>query len=162
MGNEVHAFGARLNRAATALSGAPMREVMTHLGVAAKKDLERAVSRDAGGDLAMRNWPKAKMTSGFEHTGEGRITVKARPAGPWRVLSEGARPHTVTAKGARGGRRGRGGARLLRTPYGPRPYVHIPHTRGHGTWARGVQTVKTETPDRISTEMRTLLGKVMG
>lgn len=142
MANAISDLGSRLSQAANGLSGPPMRKTLTAIGVAAKKDMDEAARAATGGDAVMSNWKGAKLTSAFQVTGTS-ITVIPRPAGPWKVLDQGAAAHVVRPKG-------RGRRQAVSTPYGPRAQVRIPHTRGKQAWSKGRRAVQTRTPDRLT------------
>jgi hypothetical protein len=56
--------------------------------------------KDSGGDLRLSKWGKngTKLNAGYELRGTGaqaQALLRPRPAGPWRVLEDGARPHII-------------------------------------------------------------------
>lgn len=161
------------------LTGKHQAEIMRRLGVEAKKDATKATAKDVGSDLAMSNWKRAKLTSKYEVEGNTRVTLTPTPSGPWKVITEGAGAHEVSAKHGkivgRGAKRARkqrdldvafgakgawSGAKPLRTPYGPRYRVKIPKTRGKGTWDDVGRIVRAESPKRVDQEVVKALRQV--
>jgi hypothetical protein len=55
--------------------------------------------KDSGGDLKLSRWGKngTKLNAGYELKGgvQASALLRPRPAGPWRVLEDGARPHLI-------------------------------------------------------------------
>lgn len=86
---ELEGFSKSLSDLADSLSDSGLESVMTSLGVAAKKDLTAAVKVDLGGDNRFSGWKRVALTSGFEHTGRGQITVRGKIPGPWQVAEQG-------------------------------------------------------------------------
>lgn len=140
MTNALHDLSSRLSKAGQDLSGSSMRRVASEVGVAAKRDMDEAARAATGGDGVMSNWPRARLTSGFTIKGSSSLTLAPKPLGAWKVLESGAAAHVVHA------RKGR----VLSTPFGPRPLVRIPHTRGKQAWSKGRRIVEQRTPERIA------------
>jgi hypothetical protein len=168
-------MGRKFDELAKLLSGRAQADIMKRLALAAKKDALTAAAADVGADLAMSNWKKARLGARFDLDGENRATVKPTPSGPWKVVDEGAAAHDVTPKRAlvkgKGSRKinaqiksarfgAASGSHPLRTPFGPRWSVHIPHTRGHGTWGKASVKISRETPKRYNDEVVKALGRV--
>lgn len=152
MPNDLHAFGARLNAAAVALGGQPMKQVMGRLGIAAQHDIEAAARADTGGSLRLRNVKGAnRLGSTVKAIGANEITVSATPGGPWALLNTGARAHTIRARPGR----------FLRTPFGPRRSISIPRTRGRHTWDDAVDDVTARTTERAQDEISDMLREVI-
>jgi hypothetical protein len=86
---ELEGFSKSLSDLADSLSDTGLESIMTQLGVAAKKDLTAAVKVDLGGYNKFSGWKRAPLTSGFEHTGRGEITVRGKIKGPWLVAEQG-------------------------------------------------------------------------
>lgn len=100
MADELGELESRLNRLADALTYVQLKQVMTKLGVEAKKDITAAAKRDLGGDTKFSGWKRVSLNSGFRHRGRGRIIIDPKPLGPWRVAEEGrsaASKHGATA-----------------------------------------------------------------
>jgi hypothetical protein len=55
--------------------------------------------KDSGGDLKLSRWGKngTKLNAGYQLKGGAQASalLRPRPAGPWRVLESGARPHLI-------------------------------------------------------------------
>jgi hypothetical protein len=55
--------------------------------------------KDSGGDLKLSRWGKngTKLNAGYDVKGGAQASalLRPRPAGPWRVLEDGARPHLI-------------------------------------------------------------------
>jgi hypothetical protein len=83
-------FADRLARLEGQLSGAPLKRVMTAIGVEAKKIAERNASSDLGGDAKFSGWAPT-LTTRFDHVDEGKILFSPtrRSAGPWTVAEFG-------------------------------------------------------------------------
>ena len=72
--------------------------------VAASADVYKAAvleaaRRDSGGDGRLSRWGKSgtQLGAGYKLDGTASATalLRPRPAGPWRVLEDGARPHLI-------------------------------------------------------------------
>lgn len=146
--NEVSDLGARLDALADALTGPQLRAVMTELGVAAKQDVTAAVRADLGGDNRFSGWARAPLTTGFEHTGPGAITLAPRANGPFQVAEQGRMPGSKIVGGKRARRySGR------RVAWG--------RTRPKYTWSDAVQVIERDTPERALEEMVKIVRKVL-
>jgi hypothetical protein len=89
-----------------------------------------------GGDGRLSRHPGGAADVSQE-AGQGSADVSASGnRGVWGILEKGTTPHITRAKG-------RG---LLRTPYGPRPFVRVSGVPARRTWSRGVEA---GTPDVI-------------
>lgn len=137
-------LAARLDALAAGLTGDQLREVLTTVGVAAKKDLDQSIKRDLGGDNKFSGWAP-RLGSGFEHTAGGRITLTPRPPGPWTVAESGRfRGSRVARKGRYRGRR-----------------VGWGNTAPKRSWSDGVGIITRDTPERALTEIVALVRKVV-
>jgi hypothetical protein len=154
MAGEFAALDRKLGALADALDGRALTAITTRVAKDAKDDALKALRGDVGGDQKMSNW-RPKLNARYDVTGPGEANVKPTPSGPWKVLDEGAKPHTIKAK-----RRNR--SSVLRTPYGPRRSVRHPGTRGKGTWDEASNRIARETPKRVHIEVRKALGRVFG
>jgi hypothetical protein len=71
-------------------------------GVAAAADVYKAAvldaaRKDSGGDGRLSKWGKSgtQLGAGYKLEGNATAVLRPRPAGPWRVLEDGARPHLI-------------------------------------------------------------------
>lgn len=142
MADDLREFASRLDRLAKDLSGPQMKQVMTSLGVDAKKDIVTAVDRDIGGSTFSR-WPRASLVGGFEHVGDGSISIEPqrRSRGPMRVAEQGRRA------GMSNGRRRKG---------------RVGATRGRGTWTDAGALIEKNTLVRAEREIHKLISKSLG
>lgn len=153
MADSLDALSIRLRAAADAMTGAQMREVLTTIGVQAKKDVDVELKKATGGDGRLSNWPKITFASGFEFIDDREIELKPRPDGPWQVIERGAGPHVIRAKRTR----------ALRTPHGPYAKVRLRHGRALKVWTKAVAAIDKATPKRTADELHKLLqGKLDG
>lgn len=145
---------------------------------AAKEVFVTFIGVATGGDMVLNNVGKgARLGVTYKVTGEG-ATAKARvrPTGPIHLVEYRINPHLITSKRAGGSRRSRfrrfsegtagegiGGGRraMLRTPYGPRPFVIHPGIKFPlKPWTRAVPVVKEVTPVVYEKETTAALAKV--
>lgn len=71
-----------------------------------------------------------------------QIYVDASPKGFWVIIEKGSKFHRIERRFTGSGRNRR--ARLLRTPYGPRPYVlHPGHRSIAHPWEQAMMKVRT-------------------
>jgi hypothetical protein len=131
----------KMQKAAFAMGKANRQAVQSAAQVYKERALLSA-ARDTGGDLRLSKWGRRgiKLGVGYDVRGYENATaiIKARPAGPWKVMEYGAAPHVI---GPKRRRRGRGGSFLS---FGPdevrRGPVQHPGTPGKETWSRGVES----------------------
>jgi hypothetical protein len=127
----------RLGRIADTLEGTSLRASMDRVGVMAKGELRGSATDTVGGDLKFSGWPRGgKLSSGYEHTGPGQITVNPRPYGLWVVADRGRRGAVAPKRKTRV---------TMRTPWGPRTFtranpMRIGSARGHRTLTTGRDT----------------------
>lgn len=140
--------------------------MLSRLGVPAKKDFEKAVKADAGGDLVLSGWPKARFGARYDLEG-GAMVVRPTPraGGPTRVLESGRKPGKVP-KG-KGGRRGMAFNRTLRTPWGPRTFsnkapMSTGRTRGKGTWTDATELMQSTVDEMLPDFILDKVGEILG
>jgi hypothetical protein len=149
-------FAKRVDVFVNGLSGPQMKQMMTKVGVAAKKDADKAASSDLGGDPAFSGWP-GTLDTGFDHIANGRISFHPtkRSAGKWTVAQSGrnsaAGPRMV---GPRLTRRG--------TVSKARQKRWNGRTQGKGTGSDALAIIDKETPGRIEDEIKKTLKKAFG
>lgn len=181
MADSLAECAAKFDKVGDLLTGAKLKQISTRLGTAAKKDALTAAAKDVGADLAMSNWKRAKLGARFDVVGDDTVKVKPTPSGPWKVITDGAGSHEVSAKlgriKGRGaslrrnernfnqafGVRGVGvysGATPLSTPFGPRYRVRVAKSRGKGTWDDAVKVIGRESPKRVHREVVKALSEV--
>lgn len=85
-------FVKALDKAQYELSGAEKRRITREMGRAAQKVAKAEASKDVGGDLQMRGWPRATLTTKLKTDSEGATVVlptsKLSAAG-WTVQTDG-------------------------------------------------------------------------
>jgi len=132
---------------------------------AAKDVFLVSVSGATGGDAKLSQVGKngARLGVNYRVVGKGDdVQGRVRATGPWHLVEYAINAHLITSKRAGGSRRSRarrfeegatgegiGGGRsaMLRTPYGPRPYVIHPGTRNpKKPWQRAVPVVTKIVP----------------
>lgn len=125
MARELDALQQELLELASSLTATGLENVMTELGVQAKKDMGQAIAADLGGDNQFSGWRRVRLVVGFEHTGPGQIELSPRnnSLGPFQVAEQGRGPskHGIT--------------------------------RPKYTWSDGVETIIEETPQRALDEI---------
>ena len=146
-------FAKRLDTMVNGISGAQLRQVMTEVGVAAKKAAESAASADLGGDPKFSGWAPTLDTR-FDHIGEGRISFHPtrRAAGPWTVAEFGrnstAGPRMVGPRLTQTGRVSRARARRWNG-----------RTQGKGTASDALRVIEKEAPKRIEDAVKKAIRK---
>jgi hypothetical protein len=117
-----------------------------------------SIAAGSGGDSALSNVGRrgggAKVGARYDVKGTENATALVRATGPLHLLDNPTRPHRITSKVRKGrsrasresfynaifgGGSGFGGAKPLRTPYGPRYSVQHPGTSGKRTFFRAVE-----------------------
>jgi hypothetical protein len=139
MAKDLLGFEASLRKAAAGLTGPPMKATMKLLGEGAKADMRQSLAAGSGGDRKLSHWRGKQPDAAWEPKGPAAINIYPKGQGAVRVMESGATGHTIRP-------RRRGGA--LSTPYGPRPLVRIPHTRGKQSWTKGRALVQKNTTAR--------------
>lgn len=90
--DDLDEFAERLEILAAGLSGQVLEDVMTELGVEAKKDFRLAAQLDLGPDAKFSGWLRAgELKVGFEHVAPGVIEMRPRPQGVAVVAQDGRR-----------------------------------------------------------------------
>lgn len=125
-----------------------MKDVMTTLGVEAKKDAAQAVRGDLG-DQSMSGWWRGRpigIAARFDHTGNGSITIEPEPRsrGPWKVLEDGR--SSGMSRGRKGGKRQRVGGVLSTSNSSASRRVGA--TRAKSTWTDAGELIEERTPER--------------
>lgn len=134
MASELDALSQELNELASSLTAKGLENLMTALGVAAKKDMGKAIANDLGGDNQFSGWKRVRLVVGFEHTGPGKITLSPRnnSTGPFQVAEQGRGP----------------------SKHGT--------TRAKYTWSDGVETIEEETPQRALDDLYDTFKRTLG
>lgn len=146
---------------------------------AAKEVFLTSAAAATGGDLRLSQVGRngAKLGVNYKIIGKGLdASARIRATGPWHLVEYRLGPHVITSKRAGGSRRSRarrfeegaagegiGGGRhaMLRTPYGPRPFVIHPGTSHPAKpWTRAVPIVSRTTPVVYERAAQALLIKV--
>lgn len=87
----------------------------------------------------------------------GRAVIEGAPWGFWSIITSGSKAHRIERKAIGDGKNRRA---LLRTPYGPRPYVLHP---GHGSigrpWAQAMTRVEAMPDAVFATPVAKILDK---
>lgn len=123
-----------LTELASSLTAKGLEDLLTTVGVAAKKDIGKEIASDLGGDNQFSGWKRVRLVVGFEHTAPGRITIEPRnnSVGPFQVAEQGRGPS----------KRGT--------------------TRGKRTWTNAVERVIAETPERAIKEITGNFTRIIG
>lgn len=136
--------------ALTDLVSRPSIERLQHAGGAAAKEasLDEA-ARDLGADRAFSGFRRRNARLGAGYDVEPDATyINLRPKGLWVLANTGRR-----AGNQRIAPRKRGGAKALKTPWGPRASVKPSNWRGFGTLKRAEDRFDTEVPEAVEREM---------
>lgn len=140
--SDLDEFAERLEVLAAGLSGPLLEEVMTELGVEAKKDFRLAAQLDLGPDAKFSGWLRAgELKVGFEHVAPGVIEMRPRPQGVAVVAEDGRRAGSKVR--TRGKRRS--------ATWGS--------TRGHRTISDAITLTEAETTNRA---LDIIEGKIRG
>lgn len=164
-------FAAKITAGGLTIAAANAQATAAAAQAAKTASLQVAVP-DTGGDLRLSRWGRngVKVDVGYEVAATDPqyavATVTPRPAGVWRVLNDGAKPHPIVPGASRrarragasiadgfgpqlptevlaGSRRGRGARKVL--SLGPDrvfAYVNHPGAKGKNTWGRGVEVAR--------------------
>jgi hypothetical protein len=145
MANTIHLLADDIAALATALGGSElMRDVLTQVGVEAKKTLEQHTQRDLGSDMRFSGWKRAgKLATGFEFEGDNKIVFAPRNQGPWTVLNDGRH------RGNKFSRR-----RRRNVGWGP--------TRGKNTWDEAWNDIERDAERTMERELMDRLQDVWG
>lgn len=143
MADDLEILTNKLERLVADLPNEIVEEVMTEVGVQAKKDIDSAVKLDLGGDNRFSGWRRAVLNAGFEHTAKGAITIEPRKAsrGPFVVAEQGRWPGSKVA-----------GKKVRRRRYAWGP------TRGKNTWTDASNEIVEQTPGRALEQFAKILG----
>ena len=129
-------------------------------GMAGKAAALKAAGGDLGGDRRMSGFKRGgALSAGFDFVGPSSVVIKYRPAGKW-VLADQGRKRTKRVVAGRGRRAGAGGARMFRTPDGPRRAFTSGPSRGLGTLKDAKVEASKEVPKAAHKELRSQLGSV--
>jgi hypothetical protein len=154
--SELSAFGAKLEKI---VSPGTLERVMNAGGMAGKKAALEAATRDLGGDRAMSGLRrKVPLGAGFDRTGGTAVVVNFRPAGLWRLASQGR-----TSSGGirpRGGRRSGGKRALAGNGFGPVAASNYGPSRGLDTFDDAVNDARREVPRAATREFFAAVGSV--
>jgi hypothetical protein len=164
-------FAAKITAGGLSIAAANAQATAAAAQAAKTAALQVAVP-DTGGDLRLSRWGKngVKVGVGYEVAATNPqyavATVTPRPAGVWRVMNDGAKPHPIVPGASRrarraaasisdgfgpqlpgetvaGSRRGKGARKVL--SLGPDrvfAYVNHPGAKGKNTWGRGVEVAR--------------------
>ena len=153
MADSFESFARRVDGFVNGISDAQLKQIMTKLGVEAKKDAEGAASGDLGGDPKFSGWAPVLETR-FDHVGEGRISFHPtrRAAGPWTVAEHGRN----AGEGPR-----MTGPRLTKTGKMSKAKGKRwnGRTQGKGTATKALATIESKTPERFEAELKKALRK---
>jgi hypothetical protein len=137
--SELAAFG---NKVEKILDKGSLSRIVNAGGMAGKKAALEAAARDLGGDRAFSGMRrKAPLGAGFDHSGGTQVTLNFRPAGLWRLASQGRRSSGVINARKRGGKRA-----LAGSGFGPVARSRYGRSRGLDTYDDAVRKSQTEVP----------------
>jgi hypothetical protein len=167
-------FAARIDKLVRGLEGPMPRAAVEKGALEAKKALLKTLTR-AVPSRRLRNVGGARLNVRYDVKGERNPTALVQAIGPWQIVEEDIKPHTILphsvgrAKGrskvARrqakqdlynalfGGVGGFAGQRPLKTPYGPRFRVNHPGTRGKHPWRDGVAAAQRSVPKVMAAQV---------
>jgi hypothetical protein len=134
---ELAAFGAKLERIT---NPAILARVVEAGGKAGKEAALEAASRDLGGDRAFSGMRrKAPLGAGYDKSGATSVTINFRPAGLWRLASQGRSSSGVIRplKGKRA---------LAGNGFGPVRSSRYGRSRGLNTFDDAVKKAQTTVP----------------
>lgn len=130
---------ARLNRLAVEIEQAG-RKAVSKGALDAKNALLASLDNAASG-RRLRNVGKsgAKLGVRYDVKGTSNPTALVRATGPWHLIENPSKPHTITP-------RKRGGFKAIGTPFGPRRSVQHPGVRTpKRPWKRGLPNAEAKT-----------------
>lgn len=125
---------AKIDRVERAMSD---KDMMTRVGLAAKKAALEAAERDVGSDRTMSGFRRksAKLNARYDITGVSAVNLELYPKGLWMLANDGRRRLPAGGRVVPKVRRGGSGSKALNTPYGPRRSVKASRSKGLGTLA---------------------------
>jgi hypothetical protein len=151
---ELAAFGEKVKKITD--PGSLSRIVMAG-GMAGKKAALEAASSDLGGDRSFSGMRrKAALGAGFDRTGGTEVTLNFRPAGLWRLASQGRTSSGVIKPRRRGGKRA-----LAGSGFGPRASSRYGRSRGLDTYDDAVKKARTDVPKAAFKQFVVEVGSVM-
>jgi hypothetical protein len=140
--NDLASFARKLERVRADLSD---DRVMVAVGVEGKKLGNRAITADAGGNLALTNWRRGRplnLAVRFDQVGDRTVQIAPAPRsrGPVRVLTSGRQPGMSKARRGRGPRR-------------------VGATAAKGTWTEATDVMRRELPKVAAQHTTAVLAK---
>jgi hypothetical protein len=137
--SDLAAFGRKLEKIT---DPAALGRVVNAGGRAGKKAALEAAERDLGGDRSMSGLRrKAPLGAGYDQSGGSSVVVNFRPAGLWRLASQGRQSSGEISPRKRSGAgalAGNGFGPVARSRYGP--------SRGLRTFDDAVDKARDEVP----------------
>jgi hypothetical protein len=150
--SELAAFGAKLERIT---SPAALSRVVNAGGMAGKKSALEAAARDLGGDRSFSGMRrKAPLGAGYDKSGATSVTINFRPAGLWRLASQGR-----TSSGAIRPRKGK--LALAGNGFGPVRASRYGRSRGLNTFDDAVKKSQTTVPKAAFRQFVAEIGSVL-
>jgi hypothetical protein len=151
--SELAAFGTKLEKI---VSGPAIRRVVAAGGRAGKESALEAAAADLGGDRAFSGMRrKAPLGAGYDDGGGTSVTLNFRPAGLWRLASQGRRSSGVIKPRRRGGKRA-----LAGNGFGPVSASRYGRSRGLSTYDDAVKKAQTTVPKAAFKQFVTEVGSV--
>lgn len=133
MADDLDAMVGKLNELAESLSGGSLRRLNGDVAQQAQRDVLAELDADLPG-RRFRRWGVV-LDVDVQATGDDTSRLVPTPEAPWKVLDVGRSP-------------------------GSNGNVAWGATQGHGTWQSGSDRVAAETPQRVSQEVRDILGRI--
>ena len=151
--SELAAFGKRLG---DVVDGDAQRRMLNKAGAAGKKSALDAAARDLGGDRSFSGMRRrTKLNAGYDLRGDSEVVINFRPAGLWKLASEGRRRSGAIVP------RKRGGKKALMTPHGPRARSSYGRSRGSHTFDDAVRDAQREIPKAAFRQFQDEVRKVV-
>jgi hypothetical protein len=153
--SELAAFGDKIEKL---LDPAALGRVVQEGGMAAKAAALEAAARDLGGDRSFSGMRrKAPLGAGFDRTGATSVVINFRPAGLWRLASQGRRSSGAIKTRGRGGKRALAGG-----SFGPVARSRFGPSRGLDTYDDAVKKSQTTVPKAAFRQFTFEIARVVG
>jgi hypothetical protein len=156
--SDLAAFAAKLQKIT---NPAVLKRVVEAGGKAGKEAALDAASRDLGGDRSMSGLRrKVPLGAGYDGAGGSSVVINFRPAGLWRLASQGRTSSgEITPRGS--GRRRSGKQALAGSGFGPVARSRYGPSRGLNTFDDAVDKARDDVPRAAARQFFTEVGRVM-
>jgi hypothetical protein len=152
--DELAAFGRRMEKIT---DPAAIARIVRAGGMAGKKAALDAARHDLGGDRAMSGFRrKAALGAGFDAAGGTAVAINFRPAGLWRLASQGRQSSGFIRP------RKRGGKRAVTPAAGvARAWSRYGRSRGLDTFDDAVRQARVDVPRAAFEQFQAEVGRAM-